>query len=93
MIYGTLSDRYGRLAILRVGFPLYIGGGIAAAFAPNLTTKMGLEVEVTILDHVYETGRKVAAHVKEQMRVIFDDKLPQWNYRIPPGNIPTGETI
>ena len=37
IIYGALSDRYGRLAILRVGFPLYIGGGIAAAFAPNLT--------------------------------------------------------
>lgn len=36
VIFGTLSDRYGRLAILRVGFPLYIGGGIAAAFAPSL---------------------------------------------------------
>ena len=48
------------------------------------TTKTGLEVDVTILDRVYETGRKVAAHFKEQMRVVFDDKLPQWNYRIPP---------
>lgn len=36
IIYGTLSDRFGRLPILRVGFPLYIGGGIAAAFAPDL---------------------------------------------------------
>jgi len=36
IIFGTLSDRYGRLAILRVGFPLYIVGGIAAAFAPSL---------------------------------------------------------
>ncbi|WP_235921174.1 MFS transporter [Foetidibacter luteolus] len=36
IIFGTLSDRFGRLAILRLGFPLYIAGGIAAAFAPSL---------------------------------------------------------
>jgi DHA1 family bicyclomycin/chloramphenicol resistance-like MFS transporter len=36
IVFGTFSDRYGRLAILRVGFPLYIVGGLAAAFSPNL---------------------------------------------------------
>jgi DHA1 family bicyclomycin/chloramphenicol resistance-like MFS transporter len=36
IIFGTLSDRFGRLAILRVGFPLYIIGGLVAAFVPNL---------------------------------------------------------
>jgi MFS transporter, DHA1 family, multidrug resistance protein len=36
IIFGVLSDRFGRLAILRVGFPLYIISGIAAAFAPSL---------------------------------------------------------
>ncbi len=36
IIFGALSDRFGRLAILRVGFPLYIIGGVAAAFAPIL---------------------------------------------------------
>jgi DHA1 family bicyclomycin/chloramphenicol resistance-like MFS transporter len=36
IIFGILSDRFGRLAILRIGFPLYIVGGIFAAFAPNL---------------------------------------------------------
>src|SRR5688572_24219993 len=36
LIFGTLSDRFGRLSILRIGFPLYIIGGIAAAFAPSL---------------------------------------------------------
>lgn len=55
------------------------------------TTQTGLEVEVSILDKVYETGRKVAANFKEHMRVIFDDALPQWNYVIPPGNTPIGE--
>lgn len=36
IVFGLLSDRYGRLAILRIGFPLYIVGGVAAAFAPSL---------------------------------------------------------
>jgi DHA1 family bicyclomycin/chloramphenicol resistance-like MFS transporter len=36
LIFGTLSDRFGRLAILRIGFPLYIIGGIAAAISPTL---------------------------------------------------------
>jgi DHA1 family bicyclomycin/chloramphenicol resistance-like MFS transporter len=37
LFFGPLSDRFGRLAILRVGFALYIGGCLAAAFSPSLT--------------------------------------------------------
>lgn len=36
IVFGVLSDRFGRLVILRVGFPLYIIGGLAAAFAPSI---------------------------------------------------------
>ncbi|MEO6718910.1 MAG: multidrug effflux MFS transporter [Ferruginibacter sp.] len=36
IIFGVLSDRFGRLPILRFGFPLYIIGGIGAAFSPDL---------------------------------------------------------
>ncbi|MFN8442985.1 MAG: MFS transporter [Caldilineaceae bacterium] len=36
LVYGPLSDRFGRLAILRIGFLLYIGGCVATAFLPNL---------------------------------------------------------
>jgi MFS transporter, DHA1 family, multidrug resistance protein len=36
IIFGVLSDRFGRLPILRIGFPLYIIGGVAASFAPSL---------------------------------------------------------
>ncbi|WP_343703702.1 MFS transporter [Chitinophaga sp.] len=36
IVFGLLSDRFGRKAILRTGFPLYIAGGVAAAFAPGL---------------------------------------------------------
>ncbi|MFT3947557.1 MAG: MFS transporter [Agriterribacter sp.] len=36
LVFGILSDRFGRLPILRIGFPLYIIGGIAATYAPGL---------------------------------------------------------
>lgn len=47
-------------------------------------TTTGLKAFVHIIDKVYETGRKVAADFKETMRIVFDDFLPQWNYRAIP---------
>ena len=40
----------------------------------------------SVLDKVYETGRKVMANFKENMRIIFDKILPSWNYRAIPEN-------
>jgi hypothetical protein len=49
------------------------------------STSTGLQVTVDILDKVYETGRKCAAGFKQNMKILFDDFLPQWNYRaVPP---------
>lgn len=59
----------------------------------NTTTKTGLTVDVSVLDKVYATGRKTPAHFKEQMHVVFDDELPQWNYTIPPKAIAIGGVI
>ncbi len=47
-------------------------------------TKTGLKAFVHLLDQVYETGRKVAADFKENMRIVFDDFLPNWNYQAIP---------
>ena len=47
-------------------------------------TTSGLKAFVHIIDKVYETGRKVAVDFKETMCIIFDDFLPQWNYRAIP---------
>jgi hypothetical protein len=47
-------------------------------------TTTGLKAFVHIIDKVYETGRKVAADFKENIRIVFDDFLPQWNYRAIP---------
>ena len=57
------------------------------------TTTAGLRVSVNILHNVYQTGRQVAAEVKEQMRVLFDEEFPQGNYRVLPGDASIGETI
>jgi hypothetical protein len=47
-------------------------------------TITGLEVKVSILEKVYETGRKYAAGFKESMKIVFDKFLPKWNYRAVP---------
>ena len=43
-------------------------------------TKTGLSVVVTIIDAVYETGRKATEAFLENMPIFFDDYLPKWNY-------------
>jgi hypothetical protein len=57
------------------------------------TTKTGLRVAVQIIDKIYETGRRVAADVKERIRIIFDEALPRWNYRILPCDPAPGRVI
>jgi Rhodopirellula transposase DDE domain len=51
---------------------------------PKAGTATGLEVEVSLLAKVYETGRKCAAGFEETMRIVFDEILPKWNYRAVP---------
>jgi hypothetical protein len=47
-------------------------------------TSTGLRVTVDILDKVYQTGRKYAEGFKENMKIVFDEILPKWNYRAVP---------
>ncbi len=49
-------------------------------------TKKGLSVIVNIIYKVYQTGNKVAKGFKENMKIVFDDYLPKWNYRAIPEN-------
>ena len=49
-------------------------------------TRTGLQVTVDIIDKVYQTGRKYVEGFKENMKIVFDEILPKWNYRaIPSG--------
>jgi hypothetical protein len=47
-------------------------------------TQQGLSVIVNVLDKLYLTGRKVADSFKQNMPIVFDAFLPQWNYRAIP---------
>ena len=52
----------------------------------NTTTKTGLEVKAQIVDKVYQTGRKYSDNFKENMKIVLDDFLGQWNYTAIPEN-------
>jgi hypothetical protein len=63
------------------------------ALMARASTRTGLRVTVNILDKIYQTGRQLAAEVKERIRVVADDFLGKWNYRILPGAPELGEVI
>ena len=56
-------------------------------------TSKGLTAFVHVIDKVYQIGRKVADNFKETMRIMFDDVLPQWNYRAVPASCSNGIII
>src|SRR5271157_1611501 len=57
---------------------------IAKQFIERAKTSTGLRVTVSILEKVYETGRKCAADFKSTMKIVYDDYLGKWNYRALP---------
>ena len=52
----------------------------------NTTTKTGLKVKANIVKKVYQTGRKYSDNFKENMKIVLDDFLGQWNYIAMPEN-------
>lgn len=60
---------------------------IARQFIERAKTSSGLRVTVSILEKVYETGRKCATTFKKNMKILFDEHLPKWNYRALPEHI------
>jgi hypothetical protein len=57
---------------------------IAKQFMEKTKTCKGLKVTVDILTGVYVTGKKCTENFLENMKIIFDDYLPRWNYRATP---------
>jgi hypothetical protein len=56
-------------------------------YVSKAETSTGLTVKVSILEKVYQTGRKCAAGFKKTMKIIFDKILPKWNYTAVPQSI------
>jgi hypothetical protein len=57
------------------------------------TTSKGLKVCATIKDKIFKTGRKVVDGFKENMNILFDDFLGNWNYRVVPDTQKKSEVI
>jgi len=49
-------------------------------------TSKGLRTTVDILSGDYKTGLKAPKDYKKNMRIVFDDELPTWNYRAVPSH-------
>jgi len=47
-------------------------------------TSKGLTVIARIVKKIYETGKNSTDGFKENMKIIFDEYLPQWNYSAVP---------
>ena len=50
-------------------------------------TFTGLKEVTNILTKTFETRRKVANDFKDNMRIQFDEFLPQWNYTAVPASL------
>jgi len=61
---------------------------VVKSLVDNTSTSTGLKVFSTIKDKVYAKARKVSENFKENMKIIFDDYLGKWNYKV----IPTVKT-
>jgi hypothetical protein len=53
------------------------------------TTSTGLRTTVNVIRRHDETGRKATAHLKQHLKIVFDHRLPKWNYRAIPQPVTT----
>ena len=59
----------------------------------TVTTATGLSVFTTVLDQVYEIGKKATDELKASIQIVFDDVLPKWNYTALANPSQIGSTI
>jgi len=53
-------------------------------FMRKASTSTGLRTTVNVIRRHDETGRKATAQLKQNLRIVFDNLLPKWNYRAIP---------
>jgi hypothetical protein len=58
--------------------------GTVRYYVSKAATTKGLTVAVRILEKVYQTGLKCTAGFKKNMKIVFDEVMPKWNYRALP---------
>ena len=48
------------------------------------STRTGLRTTVHVIRRHDETGRNATEHMKQNLKIVFDNLLPKWNYRAIP---------
>jgi len=43
-------------------------------------TRTGLRTTVNVIKRVFEIGRNATREMKDNLRIVYDDFLPKWNY-------------
>lgn len=57
---------------------------VGKEYMKRTSTETGLKVVVRQLERVYQTGRKYTEGFKKSMKIVFDERLPKWNYTAVP---------
>jgi len=64
--------------------PVFKSVEIAKEAMGNAGTETGLKTVSSVSEKVYDTGKKAADDFKQNMKIIFDNFLPKWNYSAVP---------
>jgi len=65
---------------------LFTSVDLALEKMARTSTRTGLRTTVHLLAGDYPLGEKAPKGYKKNMRILFDDELPAWNYRAVPNN-------
>ncbi len=56
------------------------------ALMQKATTSKGLKTSVNVIHQKYLAGREATEQIKRDLEIVYDEVLPQWNYRAIPKN-------
>ncbi|MEL7086763.1 MAG: ISAzo13 family transposase [Cyanobacteria bacterium J06597_1] len=56
------------------------------ALMQKATTSKGLKTTVKVIHQKYLAGREATEEIKRNLEIVYDELLPQWNYRAIPQN-------
>ena len=59
----------------------------AVTLTRRAATSTGLITTVNVIRRVYQTGRNATEQLKQNMSILFDNPLPNWNYRLHSRNV------
>lgn len=66
---------------------LFDSQGMVVELMRKAATTTGLKTTVNVMRRNYLTGRNATVEIKRNLKIVFDEHLPKWNYRAIPENL------